>query len=636
MLEMSMFGKRWYCRWAAPVLVAVVWAWCAGGQAAEAPRGPASAATKPQRSVPPRIELTTKAAAMEQRARIAHMRLSGTILDSPPGFTLFPDVRGEATLRDWLHRLAKARKDKRIAAVAIEIDSPRMSWAQGQELADAVRRLQATKPVYAYLGAARATEYLVASAAGHVSMEPAGILNITGLSAELLFFRGTLNWLGIEPQVIQIGRFKSAAEPLTRSEPSEEMLQVYNWVLDDLYDQLCSQIATQRSLRQEGGERSVKATIDEGPLSAEHALRAGFVDELICRTDWEQFVGRSILKRRPKARDFSWNKDYARPSSRLPDLSNPFALLGMLFKGGKGERIIDPTIAIIHADGLIVPGPSSEGLFGQRLVGAKTLVDTFNRVREDGRVKAVVFRINSPGGSALASELIYQAARKCAAEKPLIVSISQVGGSGGYYIALGGRTILADASAIVGSIGVVSGKLAISGLLDKIGITRHELTRGRNAGLGMSRPWDEREQGIIREHARRVYKLFVDRVTSNRSNRIPDIDSVADGRIFTARQAVKNGLIDRVGGLRDAVAAAQRAAGIRKCHFISLPPPRTLSDLLTGDSETISPRLIGVQESLVPRWILRTDGLRYLLNLAERMDREMVLTAMPYWLSIRP
>ena len=134
-----------------------------------------------------------------------------------------------------------------------------MSWAQGLELADAVRRLQAKKPVYAYLSSSNATSYLVASAAGHVSMEPAGTLYITGLTAELLFFRGTLDWVGIEPQMIQIGRFKGAAEPMTRTEPTEEMLQVYNWILDDLYDQLCSQIAAHRSLEGEEGKKGGSA-----------------------------------------------------------------------------------------------------------------------------------------------------------------------------------------------------------------------------------------------------------------------------------------------------------------------------------------------------------------------------------------
>jgi protease-4 len=479
------------------------------------------------------------------------------------------------TLEDWLRRFADARRDKSIRAIALEIDSTRMNWAQAQELADAIERLNAVKPVYTYLVSGGAMEYIVASAGREVSMEPSGTLAITGLGVELIFFRGTLDWVGVEPQIIQIGRFKSGAEHLTRTEPSEEMLEVYNGLLDDLYDQLCGQIALQRKL----DAAAVKKAIDAGPLSPEDAHRFRLVDRLLQRADWEKHVKKATAR---AGRPVTWKKNYGRKTPKTINLSNPFALLGMLFGTDDKQRIKDPTIAIIHADGVLVPGKSGEGLLGQRLAGARTLANCFDEVAEDDRIKAVILRINSPGGSALASELIYQAVERCARKKPVITSVSGVAASGGYYVAVGAPTIIADPCAVTGSIGVISGKFAISGLLEKLRITTYGLTRGKNAGLGLSRPWTEREKAVIRKHAQRTYNVFARRVAESRGERIKDIEGVAEGRIFTGREAVESGLVDKVGGLRDAVIAAQSAANLTESHFITLPRPRTLLKCRAG------------------------------------------------------
>ncbi len=584
-------------------------------------------------------DANSKAPAKPKNLKIAHVRMVGIMQDSPPGYSLFRDPARETTIRDWLQRLAKIRNDDSVAAVAIEMGGLAVGWAHAQELSDAIIRLRKVKPVYVHMNSVGASQYLVASAGEHVSMHEAGTLYITGLTAELLFFRGTLDWLGIEPQMIQIGRFKGAAEPMMRNEPSAEMLETYNWLLDDLYDQMCSDIAGNRRFDGADPSERVRQAIDAGPLSADSAMEMGLVDEQLSRADWKDFVRKSVERNAPADSHVSWRKNYARTKHATMDFSNPFALFGTLLGGGKQEKITDPTIAIIHADGMIVSGRSRQGAFGQRMVGARTMVRTFDTVREDDRIKAVVFRINSPGGSALASEMIYQAVSKCAEVKPVIVSIAQVGGSGGYYIAVGGQTIYADASAVVGSIGVISGKLAISGMLEKIGVGRYELTRGRNAGLWTSRPWNDREQAIMRKHAQRTYDMFIDRVARGRAGRIEDVSAVAEGRVFTARQAVGNGLVDHVGGMRHATAAAKKAAGLKKCHYISLPRPQTLAGMLSGDDpDAAMPNRISFELELpaLHARIAESAGLRYLVNLAECLDSEMVLTAMPYSLTVKP
>jgi len=590
-----------------------------------------SAKKAPARRKPPvkkKIELTTKAAAKEAAARIAHLRISGTVLNSPPDFSLFSMTGKAATLREWLQRLAKIRRNDSLAAVALEIDAPGLTWAQAQELSDAIGRLSAAKPVYVHMVSGGALSFLLASAGRELAIDPSGRIMITGLGVELTYFRGTLDLLGIQPQYIQIGRYKSAGESLARTQPSKEFLGEYNKILDDLYEQLCQQIARQRRLTPGG----VRKAIDAGPFSAASARRHKLVDRLLERSDWYAHV-RQRAAGKGKPAEWLWNYG-AKPPQTL-DLSNPFALLALLTKR-RVETIHDPSIAIIHADGMLVSGAGGESLLGGRLVGARSLAKCFKEAAENDRIKAVVFRIDSPGGSALASELIYQAVRDCGKTKPVIASISQTGASGGYYVAVGARTIFADPCALTGSIGVASGKLALQGLMSKIGVSTYEITRGRNAGLGMSRPWSAREQAVIRRLAQETYDVFARRVRESRGKRVRDIDAVAQGRIFTARQAVANGLIDQVGGLRDAVNLAKKKAKIDACGYLTLPRPKTLADLLGGGASTLDSGMLTADWCVLRHAAARSGAIAYLLNLADLMQREVVVTALPYFLSARP
>jgi len=600
----------------------------------------AEAGSQETQSQPAKAQSTTAPApaakARRRRIRVAHIRLSGPVLESPGAFQLFGRLQPDRTLSGWLRRLSRARKDGAIKAVAIEIDSPRMNWAHAQELADAVERLDSQKPVYVHIASGGALDLIVASAGRQVAMEPAGTLNLTGVGVEMVFFRGTMDLLGIEPQMVQIGRFKGAAEPLTRTQPSAELLQASRWLLDDLYAQLCEQIARQRGLE----TSQVAEAIDNGPLSAQAARDFGLVDRLIPKADWEQQLEEALTE---EDQPVVIQHGYARSKPPSVDFANPLAVLRFLAKGAERQEIKDPTVAIVHADGLITAGHSGEGLFGQPLVGAKTLRRIFQELAEDSRVKAVVFRVDSPGGSALASELIYQSVARCGRVKPVVTSVGQMAASGGYYIAVGGETIVADPSAMIGSIGVVGGKLAISGLLEKLGVTTYSLTRGRHAGMWMTRPWTQEEEQTVRRLARRTYELFVRRVAESRAGRVADMADIVEGRLFTARQAQELGLIDRVGGLREAVAAATEAAGIKRCHFITLPRPRNLLDLLTGEEADASPgagrpALPGGAEEVLGGLAEVSSGLTkgwvYLLNVARLWERETVLTALPYYVMV--
>ncbi len=376
--------------------------------------------------------------------KLAAVSLSGKIMESPPDFSLLEDDSSFMTMRDWLQRLAKARNDDSVKAVALEVRCPSVSWAQAQELSDAVRRLNDKKPVHAYISSIGSKEYLIASAAREVTMEPCGQIMLTGLGGEMMYFKGTLDLLGIRPQMIQIGKFKGAAEPMTNTKPSDEVVEMYKWLMDDLYEQLCKHIADNRNL----GVAAVKKAIDEGPFDADDALKLKLVDKLATSSQWRESVSAAFgAENKP----IQWTEGYGKKPKPNVDMSNPFALISLLLDGKPAQATREPTIAIIYGEGVIHSGRGGASLFADNSIGAKTIIEAFETARKDEHVKAVVFRIDSPGGSAVASEQMYQAIKKCDAAKPVIVSISHMGASGGYYIALGGRTIIADPAAIVGS-----------------------------------------------------------------------------------------------------------------------------------------------------------------------------------------
>jgi protease-4 len=277
--------------------------------------------------------------------------------------------------------------------------------------------------------------------------------------------------------------------------------------------------------------------------------------------------------------------DYGRPARESVDLSNPFGLLATLMR--KSQPVTDkPTIAIIPAAGVIVDGDGASGMFSEEGVGSEAMRKAFRTAARDENVKAVVIRIDSPGGSALASEVMWQAARHCAESKPVIVSVGSMAASGGYYLASAGDKIYADPSAIVGSIGVVGGKFVMKDLYKKLGVHAETFSKGKNAGLFTSNePWTDSQRTMVTNWMKQTYDQFTRRIMKMRGDKIADIDKVARGRIFLAPQAKKLGLIDEIGGLDDAIAYAAKKANLDAGDYDVrvLPEPKTLVDYLTSN-----------------------------------------------------
>ncbi len=565
-----------------------------------------------------------------ETVQFAHIRMDGRVLTREPDFDfLRPEQGGDYTLQQWLRRLAKARNDEAIDAVALEIGDLQLNWAQAQELADAIERLQrAGKPVHVHLTAADAPRYLVGSAGISLTMEPRGTFAVTGVGIEAMFFKGTLDKLGMTAQMVQIGKYKGASEPLTRTKPSKELAHEYNKLLDELYDQLIGQIASQRALE----PQAVRKAIDQAPMFGTEAVKHGLADKAVSSVRWSESL---IEEWADQKKAVTLHAHYAKPTGPKMDFSNPFQMFAVMMGSRQDDRTKNPTIAIVHVDGVIVPGRSGNSMWIGRTSGSRTLTKILGELTDDENIKAVIVRIQSPGGSALASEKILQAMRKCAKSKPVIASISGMAASGGYYVACGADHIVADKAGIVGSIGVVSGKIAMREFLnEKLGITTFELTRGRNAGLWTSEKWNRRELAVIRGISKTWYNTFLKRVREGRKGREIDINEVAQGRIFTARQGVKNGMVDELGGMKEAIAVAQKRAKIEKSYFKVYPRPRTMADLLAGGSSAGT----GAANASL-RWLLgaagRSDGAAYLLTIGQLMQDESVLLTMPHHLAVQ-
>ncbi|MBN1342723.1 MAG: signal peptide peptidase SppA [Phycisphaerae bacterium] len=506
--------------------------------------------------------------------KIAMFQLRGPLVEMPRGLTLSLLDETHGTLRELLGRFDKAGKDKDLAGVILLLEEPVLGWAQIQEVRAAIARLRsAGKEVHCHLASSGAGGYMLAAACNRISMVPGGGLDIVGISAEEIYLKGLLDKLGIVADIRHCGAYKGAGEPLTRTGPSKEAAEQMNRLLGDFYDQMIETIAESRKLRPD----EARALIDKGPLTARQAAAGNLVDDLSYRHEFMMNVQR-------KWQGAELAKRYGREKSPELDLASPFAFFKLFSEMMKPTaKKAKNTIALVYVDGMITTGRSSETLWGDIIVGSSTLRSALLKAAGDGDVKAVVLRVDSPGGSALASDIISEATQVVRkAGKPLVVSMGNIAASGGYYVSARAETIFAEAGTLTGSIGVVGGKIALGGLFEKIGISTHTYKRGRNADLfNMTRPFDEGQQKVVQDLMDDVYGQFKRIVVSGRGDRLKgDIDELAGGRVYTGRQALAKGLVDKLGGLDDAVRDAAERAKLTDYTVRVMPKAKTLFDYI--------------------------------------------------------
>jgi protease-4 len=505
--------------------------------------------------------------------KVAYFNIDKPVSERPEGFSLFSND-DRATLRNLIDRLHQARDDKQLRAVLLTLSPDAgMGYAQAQEVRDALRDIRrAGKKVFVYADAYDTISYTVATGASNICLMEGGEIELPGVGFETMFYKGIFDKVGVQADYIQIGEYKGAEEPYTRTKPSEELRGELQKLADGYYDQIVDGISLARGV----SRQQVKQLIDDTEVLAPVAKEQGFIDHVVDQDGLRDLITDELGGK------INLIANYGEEKRDEVDFSNPFALFATLSK--KPAVSNKPAIAVVYADGVIVDGDGEGGLFdNSNSVGSDAMRRALRMALRDDNVKAVVLRIDSPGGSALASEAIWQAVRHVAAKKPVIVSVGGMAASGGYYIACSGDTIFADPSAIVGSIGVVGGKLVFKDLFDKIGLATETFKVGRNAGLYSStEPWDDRQKRLVRNFMQETYDLFTRRVVSTRGTKIADIDKVARGRIFLARDAKALGMVDEIGGLEQALAYTADKVHLKRGDYDIrvLPAPRTLADLL--------------------------------------------------------
>ena len=549
------------------------------------------------------------------------LKVSGSLPDYVPDDPFRRIFGGQPqSLSSLLAQFRKAKVDKRITAVMLDIDFSEAGWAKSEEIRGAIEDFRTSgKPVYAYMETGLNKDYYIASACDKIFLPPPGELFTIGLAADVMFFRGSLDKLGIYPDMYQIGKYKSAGDMFTQKQMTDAHREYINSLLDDLYGRYVDGIAKARSKTPD----EVKALIDNAPYTAEQAKAAGLIDGTLYHDDVEKELKKRLGYKESDELHIARGSDYRQISQESLGLN-------------KGEKI-----AVVYAAGDIVSGKSSFGREGEETIGSDSLVRTINEARDDKSIKAIVLRIDSPGGSGLASDIIWRAIETAKAKKPIVVSMSDVAASGGYYIACNANKIVAEPSTITGSIGVVGGKPVVKGFYDWIGVTNEYVTRGKNAGMFReSEKFSDSERAKFEEFMKTTYDDFISKVGKGRNKDKAYIDSIGQGRVWTGRQGKDNGLVDEYGGLDKAIEIAKQLANIpadKSIQRVIMPkPPTFFEELMSGGGDADEASMQAQQQASLLSAL--PEDLRQGVRYAQLMDRARngeAIYLMPYRLRIK-
>lgn len=521
-------------------------------------------------------------------ARVAHFKIKGDLSEAPvPEESLFGPP-GE-NLHLLQGRILKAARDQRVKAIYLEIGEITAGFGKLNELrATLAEARKAGKTLFAYSEEFSAKAYLLALCCDHILQPESGGIMLAGMRAEVTFYKNTLDLLRLKVDVAKVGNYKSAVEPFLRDTMSAENREQIQSMLDDNFmNEMIRPIVAGRP-KQNWSEKAVEALIDQGPFTARKARELGLIDDLVYEDQLESHMAKVL-----DAKSVKVDRNFAKPKPAKLDFSNPFAMLDILGGAKEKKESKEPKIAVIYVIGAIQSGKSGGGnpLMGDS-VGSETIVEAIQKADKDDTVKAIVLRIDSPGGSALASDMMWRALSIC--KKPVIASMGDVAASGGYYVAMPCKKIFAEPGTITGSIGVFGMKIVTNGLEEWAGMKTEVVSRGRNSGVMSSTfPWSESEKKVVEETVEEVYDQFTSkalagRIAAGKKMTMEELKALAGGRVWTGRQAKKNGLVDELGTLDDAIAEAKRMAGIdpkEKLEILPLPKATNfLEQLLEGEA----------------------------------------------------
>ncbi|HMN42572.1 MAG TPA: S49 family peptidase [Phycisphaerales bacterium] len=563
---------------AAPVVLSVVCglALSSGGAVGELAEGAALAAGQPGK----KREAKKAQKPAGPAVGVALIEVHGNLTEQPHPLAWLFGAGDHPTLRDTVNLILDAGDDDSVGSIVLRVRDSQLHLTQAEEIGAAIAKVRkhegSPKKVFLFCDDYSTTETVLGSYCDEALIQAGGGVSVPGMYMEEMYLADTMNWAGLTPQMVQIGDYKGANEQYMHTGPSPQWEQNISGLLDGLYGNVREHIKSGRKMDDAKLDEAMKQS---WMALAETGTRVGLLDAAVDLLDISMHLERTL-----NASALEWT-DYTPEDKALAiDTSNPFAMMGKLMK--RPDTVPSrESLAIVYITGPIVDGESKEGGFmGEATVGSYTVRRALSEIEDQDLIKGVVVRIDSPGGSAIASEVIWQGLDRLQAKKPVWISVGGMAASGGYYCLSGGQRVYVNPSSIVGSIGVVGGKVAMSGLYDKLKIRIHGRERGpMGRMLGASTPWTAVEEGLVRAKMQETYDLFTKRVSGARKG--IDLSKTAEGRLFTGNEAIKNRMADKIGGLDDCVGdlAAELKLTPGEYEILEYPGPKALGEVI-GDA----------------------------------------------------
>lgn len=592
----------------------------------------------------PALADTPAAAANETQSEtrsVGWITLDGPLRSGPVPFAWVPEADAGPSLAGVLAQIQAVTDDPAYPGLVVSLDQPALTLTQTTAIADALLAARAAgKHVIVFAEAYELKDYLLASAADTILLQHKGSVWLTGIAVEEMFLADTLKKVGVTPDFVQIGQYKGADEQFMRTGPSDAWSQNFDGLLDGIYGETVDRICENRGWTRAEFEGLFLKSFT---MTDQDLVKAGLIDGLAARD-------LTAATEAAFGDNWEWDSELGSAASAGLDTDNPFALFSAIFAEPE-QRTTGDTLAVLHAEGPIYSGDSEVpgGFMSESTIGSRTMTAALEDALLDDNIKGVVIRLDSPGGSALASEVIWQSVRELKAAKPVYCVIGNMAASGGYYIACATDRIYIQPHSILGSIGVVAGKMTLGGLYDWAGIHVHRRTRGPGGDLFSSvDPFTDEQRELLRDAMTLTYEQFKDRVREGRGDKLPDLDAVDEGMLFTGTQSVANGLADAQGGVQAALADLAQDVGLQAGGYdvIHLPGKLGLSEYLNeafggGVRSPVAGAAANAEFAALRSTLRRVVGESAYAQAAAVVDglmllqREPVLTLMPSALVVK-
>lgn len=541
------------------------------------------------------------------------LNIDGAYPDVKPAFNFLE--QDQPTLEGLVATIRKAKDDPAVPAMIVRIGSPALGSARVMEVRNALLEFRDSgKPIYTTFTAAGIGGYVLASTGTEVVIPPVSGVELTGMRADLFYYKDTLAKLGVQAQAVNTGKFKTAFEPFTHDSMSDGQRIQLTEIIDDFFDSLTKSVAEAREVK----ERKARRWLTDGPYTAKQALDEGLVDRIAYLDELKRDVERKFGK------DIKFDEEYSAQEKKKPEQVNLLALFMGTAKKAQSRTEAGDKIALVYALGPIMDGRADKSPFAtENVIASEDFLELLDEVAKEPGLKGIVLRVDSGGGSAIASDLIWQRLEALNDRGiPHVVSMGDVAGSGGYYIAMGADKIYAEPTTITGSIGVIGGRFVLGGMYEKIGLRKDTIAIGDNTGLAdEARPWNAREVKIIEGMLEDVYDTFTRKVAEGRGMKQSEVKKIGGGRVWSGVAAKEIGLIDELGGVDDAIAAAREIAKAPDAKVVTFPKEKSLMELI---DEMLSGKKAGLDATVTAVVAEASDPFRQVESVVPQQHAAML------------